>query len=101
MTHDEIIAVVTAHKSGKTIQWKGKNVSAGDWVDAVRFEPSWDFLCNEYRVKPEPHVLWVNVYDPRGEETYKRTGNTYGTREEAERNRYRPGRTVKFIEDLS
>lgn len=55
MTHDEMIAVIQAAKEGKTIQIKG-NIS-GEWNDAsgCRF----NFVQCQYRIKPEPLVLWV------------------------------------------
>ena len=47
MTYDEMIAVLRAHKEGKTIQSKlGK-----EWADVA--DPTWNFGTVEYRVKPE------------------------------------------------
>ncbi len=54
MTHDEMIAVIAAHKDGKTIQIKG-NIS-GEWNDAD--SPRFNFVQCTYRIKPEPLVLW-------------------------------------------
>jgi len=49
MTHDEMIAVIQAHKEGKAIQvfdnYKGM------WVDISC--PYWNFSACKYRVKPE------------------------------------------------
>ena len=50
MTHDEIIAVVQAHKNGKQIQCKARNTAI--WGDAGC--PNWAFHNTDYRVKPEP-----------------------------------------------
>ena len=61
MTHDEMIAVIAAHKEGKEIQFKFKNLP--DWEKCR--EPIWDFHAFDYRVKPEPRepmVIWVNEY---------------------------------------
>ena len=48
MTHDQMIAVIQAHKEGKTVQARLR----GRWVDLEC--PSWNFNANDYRVKPEP-----------------------------------------------
>ena len=58
MTPDQIIEVVTAFKNGKKIEARHK--AMGDWHVAV---PAWDFHQFDYRVKPEPMELWVNVYE--------------------------------------
>lgn len=58
MTPDQIIEVVTAFKNGKKIECRNK--VCGTWVDAT---PDWNFYHYDYRVKPEPMELWVNVYD--------------------------------------
>lgn len=58
MTHDEIIAVVQAHKEGKVIQSKLRRKEL-EWYDTA---PSWDFHNFDYRVKPEPREWWVNKY---------------------------------------
>lgn len=51
MTDEEIIAVVTAHKEGKTIEVSVNY--ADDW--GITRSPVWDFEKYNYRVKPEPH----------------------------------------------
>ena len=64
MTHDEMIAVITHHKNGGKVQHTGKNYNLrwNDLPDGQ--EPSWDFSCVNYRIKPEPLVLWLDVrYD--------------------------------------
>lgn len=58
MTPDQIIEVVTAFKNGKKIEARHKIM--GDWHVAI---PAWDFHQFDYRVKPEPMELWVNVYE--------------------------------------
>ncbi len=74
MTPDQIIEVVTAFKNGKTLQCKDKNFN-GEWIDVPH--PIWNFALVDYRVKPEPIELWVNVYNGI-EETY-----VYETKAEA------------------
>lgn len=64
MTHDEMIAVITAHKDGKIIQfrWKGSITPAAKWKDVVGNKPAWQFEYNDYRVKPrEPRVVYALV----------------------------------------
>lgn len=58
MTPDQIIEVVTAFKNGKKIESRNKVI--GGWTDS---NPDWNFFCFDYRVKPEPMELWVNVYE--------------------------------------
>lgn len=59
MTDDEIIAVVTAHRDRQPIQRRGR--ASGTWADDLK--PDWNFGCCDYRVKPAPQSLWVNLYD--------------------------------------
>ena len=64
MTHDEIIAVIQAHKEGKAIQIKTSGRDWSDWCDCTN--PSWNFATCDYRVKPaEPREWWVNEYNLR------------------------------------
>jgi hypothetical protein len=62
MKPEEIIAVVTAFKEGKQIEYKFCGEAEWDTCPA----PSWDFFTFDYRVKPEapkrPREWWVNVY---------------------------------------
>lgn len=51
MTHNEILAVVQAHKNGKQIQCKSKINS--DWRDCYDNKPHWNFQSFDYRIKPE------------------------------------------------
>ena len=51
MTHDEIIAVVQAHKEGKEIEREHK-AHEEHWVEDDF--PSWNFVVFNYRIKPEP-----------------------------------------------
>lgn len=51
MTDEEIIAVVTAHKEGKTIEF---SLLSEEYWTLTTF-PQWDFCRYNYRIKPEPH----------------------------------------------
>ncbi len=67
MTDDEIIAVVQAHKEGKTIQCRYLSDDAvfGRWHCGI-----WQFDAFEYRVAPEPRK-------PREWIVLVRDGNIY------------------------
>ena len=58
MTHDEMIAVIQAHKEGKQIQYRrGENMQ---WLDCT---PQWDFVLFDYRIKPaEPKNVKLLAY---------------------------------------
>ena len=58
MTHDEMIAVIQAHKEGKAIQTR---MAGGKWQDINC--PCWDFSQYGYRAKPEPFKK-CNEYTP-------------------------------------
>ena len=53
MTHDEMIAVIQAHKEGKTIESRARGIGWAKWV-TLNEEPSWQFSEYDYRIKPEP-----------------------------------------------
>ena len=57
MTHDEMIAVIQHHKNGGKVEWSLFNRNA--WGDSPT--PCWDFLEFDYRPKPEPMVIYVEV----------------------------------------
>ena len=59
---DHMIAVLQAFKKGKAIQSRYRPQQDIDvcWIDAT--EPSWDWDTFDYRVKPEPRRIWVNMY---------------------------------------
>lgn len=73
MTHDEMIAVIQAHKDGKKLEYRTKGMVGWDDVTNV----VWSFHSTDYRVKPEPRTFWVNVY-PTGEKF------AYETKEDAD-----------------
>jgi hypothetical protein len=70
MTDQEIIEVVSAHKEGKTIQYRERRDRA--WITYSHNDVLyWNFVCYEYRVKPEPITYYANVYP--GETTFYST----------------------------
>lgn len=58
MTNQEIIAVVQAAERGEQIERQPKGYAV--WVNHEK--AGWDFVRNDYRVKPAPLEGWVNVY---------------------------------------
>lgn len=48
MTHDEMIAVIRAHKDGRQIQWNAGRTDS--WYDCET--PCWGFANCSYRIKP-------------------------------------------------
>lgn len=52
--------IAEGHARGKTIQLNGSGGSAGSWEDTG--DPQW-LRGIEYRLKPEPRVVWVNFYE--------------------------------------
>ena len=81
----EKIAVMQAAVDGATIQ---RTCGNGIWMTA--WTQSWDWDSYEYRVKPEPLTLWVNVYPDRD--------YPYRSEIEADNALARHGRTVKMQE---
>jgi len=59
MTHDEMIAVITHHKNGGKVEYKDH--SAEIWTELYA-KPLWNFAHHDYRIKPEPRILWVVLY---------------------------------------
>ena len=60
-TTAEKIAVMQAFERGETIQ--ARNVwddGFSPWLDVC--SPSWNWCDREYRVKPNPREVWVNIY---------------------------------------
>ena len=57
MTTEEKIKVMQAYVDGKQIQTRSNLIKnslfKSDWVD-MSIEPSWDWVINDYRIKPEP-----------------------------------------------
>lgn len=61
MTVDQMIEVLNAYKAGKKIQFR--QYGSLLWEDCINNEPRWNWTYYDYRVKPEPKVIWVNEYD--------------------------------------
>jgi hypothetical protein len=58
MTHDEMIAVIQAHKDGKVIQYR--RMAQDGWVLAST--PTWNFSELDFRAEPEPKEYWLVPY---------------------------------------
>ena len=67
MTHDEMIAVIQAHKNGGKVEYMGR--AEITWTP-VSGNPLWNFAAHDYRIKPEPRSLWVVLFQ---------SGNIAGT----------------------
>lgn len=72
MTNEELLTVIQGRIDGKEIQRRIANC-CGSWTTYTKSH--WDTTCFEYRVKPEPKVLFVNEY--------KHVGYGYPTPERA------------------
>ena len=59
MTHDEMIAIIAAHKDGKVIEWATKNELPLKWTPKPK-ALSFNFGTFDYRIKPEPRAIYVN-----------------------------------------
>lgn len=55
MTHDEMIALIEAHRNGQTIQYRLS--PKAEWRDRHLKSLDFDFSDVEYRIKPEPLTL--------------------------------------------
>ncbi len=64
MTHNEMIAVIAAHRDGKKIEYRNGRDNGNRWM-VIESVPLWNFGDGEYRIKPEPRECWVK-FDSRG-----------------------------------
>ena len=55
MTHDQMIALIEAHRDGQTIQYRLS--PKAEWRDRHLKSLDFDFSDVEYRIKPEPLTL--------------------------------------------
>lgn len=55
MTHDQMIALIEAHRDGKTIQYRLS--PKAEWRDRHLKSLDFDFSDVEYRIKPVPLTL--------------------------------------------
>lgn len=62
MTHDEMIAVIQAHKDGKKIRRRPRGIYI--WSDYAG--GGFDFVSFEYEIKPEPMEIWAKVKEYSG-----------------------------------
>ena len=76
---DHMIAVMQAAKEGKAIQRRYRTHPVTDvyWKDTPK--PDWNWTSFDYRVKPEPRRVWVNMY-------CNRMGFAHASREQADAN---------------
>lgn len=58
-TIDEMIAVLQAIKSGKTVQYRGCYATDSNWMTSADSSGNLNFAMWEYRVKPEPREWWL------------------------------------------
>ena len=66
MTHDEMIAVIAAHKQGNQIEISQLDYHGSPVAWSVCHEPKWNFSGFRYRVKPEPVECWAVVENNGG-----------------------------------
>lgn len=55
MTHDEMIALIEAHRDGKTIQYR--LTPKAEWRDRTSSGMAFNFADIDYRIKPKPLTL--------------------------------------------
>jgi hypothetical protein len=60
-TTKEKMEVMQAFLDGKLLQRQSVDCPTGRW-HRVGTEPAWNWFGIDYRVKPEPKVIWVNEY---------------------------------------
>lgn len=95
-TLQEKIAVMQAAERGEAIQSSGAFSCQApcDWEDDNT--PNWDWDALEYRVKPEPRVLYANEFQERGLST-----NHYRTEDAAKSAAgEKISKIIKFVEVL-
>jgi len=74
MTHDEMIAVIQAHKDGANLECYNRNDNVIGWSDTQGY-PIFNFAIYNYRVKPNkprivsltPRLTRPSPGDPAGE----------------------------------
>lgn len=73
MTHDEMIAVLAAHRDGKAVQVANRGF--GNWKNFQGGKsPSWKFHSFDYRIKPATTITFPEL--PPGEEWHNPAGLT-------------------------
>lgn len=69
MTHEEMIALIEAHRDGKTIQYRLS--PKAEWRDRHLKSLDFDFSDVEYRIKPEPLTIdqcWYKATDSKSDD---------------------------------
>lgn len=61
MTHDEMIAVIQHHRDGGKVEWKYKEST--QWKLFGGNLEHMDFCNCDYRPKPEPMVIYIQVFN--------------------------------------
>lgn len=95
---EEMIRVMAASQEGKAIQGRSTHAAQKDpntpWEDLPI--PLWNWQATQYRIKPEPHVLWV-LRDDHG-----RFGGVFLEKSKAaEQAEYvENAKIVKYVEEL-
>ena len=57
----ECIRIMQAFVDGKAVQYRYSD--AAEWFDANGLsELSWNWIAYDYRIKPEPKIIYVNEY---------------------------------------
>ncbi len=69
----EALEVMQAFVDGKPCEWRSRGLTI--WKEIGT--PSWDFVKNEYRIKPVPKEIWVNEFSDG-------TGLSYDSEKRAE-----------------
>lgn len=91
-TTQEKIKVMQAFCEGKAIQYRKKD-SLNQWYN-VGVEPIWDWNQVDYRIKPEPRVIYVNEYAEGLAHVH------FNSEVEAKTVGYNTIRQIKFVEVL-
>lgn len=63
------LPLIQAFVEGKTIQGKWENIADDPWEDLDSGDIEFNQKGQEYRIKPEPKVIWVNEY-PDGRQIF-------------------------------
>lgn len=101
MTKEETarrISIMQGFLDGKQVQAREDN---GRWANCS--DPCWDFGYWNYRIKPEPKIIYVNEYEYPASSNPSTTiaaGGAYDSREAADKNAspLRIGGAKKYIE---
>ena len=94
-TDEDIIAVVQGRIDKKNIQFR-PHYSDNDFINRMQQTAAFDFVDYEYRVKPEPKVIYIVVY-PDG---YPSAAN-HATYEAAFKQAIEGDKITRFIQDMT